>query len=77
MAGSLDDCPLDIIQVACKRWYENNTFFPATNEFLDLVRPLLGDRQRELKRLIILDRVANNPAPDGIVTWEWWYQIQS
>lgn len=76
MLENLEDCPIDIIRECRKRWFKKEIFFPANAQFLDLVGPLLGDRKRELKCLKILLSVADNPAPDGIVTKEWWNEIQ-
>ncbi len=67
----LGDVPEDLIAEACRRWRRREKFWPTISEFLALVEPELARRRRTFRRLEVLTRVASDPAPDGIATWEW------
>jgi len=71
----LADVPVDILVAACDQWRRTKTFWPSIAEFLALVRPRLSERRRQLLRLEVLQRVASDPAPEGIVTAEWFYSV--
>jgi len=70
-ADDLSEYPADIIQAGCKEWRRYEKFWPTIADFLKIVRPLLRERKNALQRLEVLQRVAESPAPDGIVSKDW------
>ncbi len=67
----LGDAPEDLIAEACRLRRRREKFWVTISEFLALVGPELARRRRTFRRLQVLARVASDPAPDGIATWEW------
>lgn len=67
----LSDLPADLIEGAAKRWRQTERFFPTIAELRALATPELAKRRKFLERLLILQDVANLPAPDGLVTHAW------
>ena len=63
--------PLDLVADACTQWRRTRKFWPVVADFLALIESELKARRRTMERLKVLERVAQEPAPDGIVNREW------
>ncbi len=74
-AEDLADVPPDILTDACRQWRRQEKFWPVASELIALTDPPLKRRQAVLDRLLTLQRVAECPAPDGMVTREWLKRI--
>lgn len=71
----LADMPAGIIAETCKQWRESSAFFPHISEFLKVARELKRGLERDHDRLQAMLRVADHPAPDGVVTDRWYHDM--
>ena len=70
-AEDLSCYPFAKLEKACRTWRRKSPFFPAICELIELLGPVPLAGEPWLWRLLVLRSVANNPAPDGLVTREW------
>ena len=70
-AEDLSCYPFAKLEKACRTWRRKSPFFPAICELIELLGPVPLAGEQWLWRLLVLRSVANNPAPDGLVTREW------
>lgn len=69
--ADLSDVPEDIVMECCTVWRRTQKFWPTISEFLEMTVWRLRKRRADLERLRVLERVAENPAPNGMVTMDW------
>lgn len=67
--------PADILDKACERLRFTKTFFPSIGEIASIADTLLSERKRIIRRLEQLLRVADNPAPNGEASLDWYISI--
>lgn len=77
MAEDMSEYPIDIVEESCRRWRRSSKFFPTISDMIQIASPLLARRRTQRERLLMLSRVAKNPAPYGDVTLEWYRMIRS
>ena len=70
-AEDLSCYPFAKLEKACRTWRRKSPFSPAICELIELLGPVPLAGEQWLWRLLVLRSVANNPAPDGLVTREW------
>ena len=69
--AELSPLPTDLLTDACRTWIRTEKFWPTIAELRERVMPLANRRRAYYRRTLILRSVADNPAPDGIVTHAW------
>lgn len=73
--SDLSEYPADIINAGCTKWRKEKIFFPKISEFLSFVEPMLKRRQIAARRLKTLKAVSDNPAPNGVLSYEWYLEV--
>ncbi len=77
LVGELSIYPEDIIAAVVKSWQKHSKFFPHLSDLVGLLEPLMSRRLRTLRKLRVLQQVAEYPSPDApALTFDWWYEIQ-
>ena len=67
----LSEIPPDLLHAACVTWRRSSKFWPTLAELRALIVPDLSRRRRYLQRALVLASVAENPAPDGLLSEAW------
>ena len=67
----LTEIPPDLLHGACVTWRRTSKFWPTIAELRELIAPHLSRRRRYLERALVLASVAENPAPDGLLSEAW------
>ena len=69
--AQLSPLPRDLLHDACLDWIRTEKFWPTVAELRERVMPVANRRRAYYRRALILRSVADNPAPDGLVTHAW------
>lgn len=67
----LEEFPPEVLHDVCREWRRTQKFWPTIAELRELCQPKVKSLQRDLRRLLELDNVGTNPAPDFIITEDW------
>ena len=70
------ETPPDLLEVACRRWVAESPWWPAFAELWQYIKGPLGERRRRIGRLAVLERVHQEPAPEGLVEGRWLRRIR-
>ena len=71
LVEDLADCPVDILEDACREWRQNHRFFPKSAEILGITRDKIAKRRYDLSRCLQIAAVSDLPAPGGVATLDW------
>ena len=75
MASFFQQYPFDIFRDACKAHVEKSPFFPSVADLMPFLKNTFARRKMAYDKLVQLQRVHHNPAPQGQITHGWRLEI--